>query len=140
MKKGKKRWIVLLTVVCLLLGVFVVTRYSTHTTYVPFSGRIFDIAPDEVQRIRVANSGACIFLEFETESELEEICQVLNNLRYQWWFPDIPIPKGGWSCCVFLDTDNGTKLFEFNSKSLLSRGIWFRITPETLAPLAEYVN
>lgn len=138
MKFSRKKFIVV--GVIFLMVLFVTTRYSTYTTYVPFTGRIFDIEPDEVRRIRVENGSSLVQVEFTTQEELEEICKVLNNLRYTRWFPDIPIPMGGWSRCVFLDTGNGTKFFEFTSKSLLSRGIWYRITPETLAPLLEYVG
>lgn len=129
-----------LTVVCILTAIFIVTRYSRYTTYIPFSGRIFDVTPEEVRKIRVANSDACIEVNFDTEEGLEEICDVLNSLRYRSWFPSIPIGMGGWSCGIFIYSENQHYFYQFGEEYLLCRGIWYKITPETLSPLLEYVK
>ena len=140
MQKTKKFVKTLFILLAVLAVVFAATRYSRLTTYIPFTGRIFHVSPEEVRSIRVASSDSCTEVNFETEEELEEICNVLNNLRYQWWIPKIPLEMGGWSRAVFIYTEDRHYFFQYGDSFLLCRGIWYWISPESFAPLLEYVE
>lgn len=119
LSKGKKG---LLIFALILYVIFAVTRYSKDTTYIPFTGRIFDIEVTEETRIRATIGGTDVIWEGEDAAEIAEL---LNSIRYWWWYPENPVPHGGWDYAFVV---NG-EWYEASpkGKAIQANGIWYQL-------------
>ena len=114
-KPKSKRFIILcvvLAIVLLLYAVFVFTRFTTFTGYIPFTGRIFSIDKAELTEIMIANGVDINYVTVEDDEGLSELADTLNGLRYYAWLPDLSIPRGGWSYFISLQDEAG-KVYQF---------------------------
>lgn len=99
MKKRKVITLVLLVVVLFgvsvgLIGRFfyvgyILQRPEHFTTFEPFSGKLFDIDPEEVSYIDIDNHGEPIkeYTRYEDTEDVQEITEFLNSFRYRFWWP-----------------------------------------------------
>lgn len=130
----KKRFVVLIIfAVIIVLGciLFVSTRYSTYTTYIPFSGRIFSITENEVSAIRIQQAGD--ISDYSEQSDLQGIVETLNSFRYNYWIPDIPLEMQGWDYRIVIYNGDDSVSYYFGDKSITVNGIIY-VCPE------EYIN
>lgn len=114
-KPKSKRFIILcvvLAIVLLLYAVFVFTRFTTFTGYIPFTGRIFSIDKAELTEIMIANGVDINYVTVEDDEGLSELADTLNGLRYYVWLPDLTPPHGGWSYFMSLQDEAG-KVYQF---------------------------
>ncbi|WP_312941017.1 hypothetical protein [Oscillibacter sp.] len=98
MKKKRVRTIALVLMATILLvggiyAVFVSTRFSTFTTYVPFSGQVFSISPDDIIEISIQNGSNGQTVSISNKSDQQDLLDKINGLRYNAWFPKIPVKK-----------------------------------------------
>ena len=139
----KKRLIVLLAAVLLVAGAVGVRiiNLDDNTTYVPFSGRIFDFEVQDVSDLFIQN-GTTGFNT--TESDTEEIAKVLNGLRSWLWFPEISLLEtGGWSYRAALVDGSVQKSFYFNDSPIpyiSVNGIIYILSREQAAGLTAFVD
>ena len=111
----RKAIITLLVVLALVAGSILirVIRLDDNTTYVPFSGRIFDFQVHEVSDLFLQN----VTTGFQTtEADTEAVCAALNGLRSRFWFPNLKFfATGGWSYRAALIDGSVQKSFYFNN-------------------------
>lgn len=104
---------VLVVVVCITVRI---VNLDDNTTYVPFSGRIFDFEAHDVSDLFVQN-GTTGFST--TEADVEEITEALNGLRSWFWFLDLKLfQTGGWSYRAALADGSVQKSFYFNDSPI----------------------
>lgn len=96
MKKRKVITLVLLVVVLFGVSVgligrflyaeFVLSRPADYTTFEPFSGKLFDLKPEEISHIDIRNSydTPADYLHYEDKEEVREIAAFLNSFRYRY--------------------------------------------------------
>ena len=140
MPKGKKILIVCLLVFVVLFGIFVFTRYSAFTTYVPLTGRIFSVDPQQAETIFVQNGTTGEQRLFETSEDKEMIAGQLNSLRYRFWIPTLPIAKGGWSYRIAIEADGKQYSYYFTDNDMTVNGIVYLLPGEQLTQLQQYVD
>ena len=139
----RNRLIALLVVILLIAIPFAVRIISLddNTTYVPFSGRIFDFEVHEVSDLFLQN-GTTGFNT--TEADAEAVTEALNSLRSRFWFPEIKLfQTGGWSYRVALVDNNVQKSYYF-SDSLIPyisvNGIIYILSGDQVAVLTDFVD
>lgn len=77
----------------------VLSRPEAYTTFQPFSGKLFQLDPEQIDHIEIFNKNTQSCLEsirseslcYETEEDVKEISEFLNSFRYHFWMPG---PKG----------------------------------------------
>ena len=126
-KSQKKRFVTVAIIILLLAGysIFVVTRFSVHTTYKPFSGQVFHIKNEGDLTIRLQNGTTGQIIECQNSESIQEIVEYLNSFRYRFWIPDLPIARGGWSYRVILSINDESVSYYFTNTAFKVRGIWF---------------
>lgn len=142
-KRIKKRHIVLCVLIFLLLAgyvTFVATRYSSYSTYVPFSGRFFDIDSGQVEAIRIKNGTTGYMMDLEEDTELQEMTGYLNELRYYSWLPNIPIGKTGYTYWIWLDLGEEKLSCEIAGGAILLKGVWYFVKDDGLEKLTGMVD
>jgi hypothetical protein len=124
--KIKKRYIVLVGLLLLAYVPFIATRYCGHTTYIPFSGRVFDINIEEVEAIRFQSGNTGRYIKYLDEDEVMELVDYLNSFRYRVWLPEPP-RGAGWSyrIQIYFNNDEEDVSYYFNSFSICVNRVWF---------------
>lgn len=139
----KKRLTILLVVLALIAVPFVVRIISLddNTTYVPFSGKIFDFEANEVSDLFLQN-GTTGFNT--TEADVEAVAEALNSLRSRFWFPEIKLfQTGGWSYRAALVDGNVQKSFYFSDAPIpyiSVNGIIYILSGEQAETLTAFVD
>ena len=138
----KKRFSIFLLVLCLVgYAVFAATRYSGYSTYVPFTGQIFRLKAGEVESVRITNGSTGVTCNYaEGEEGFSDLLDTLNSLRYWAWIPDPPVARGGYEYVLWIQTGGESVGFQFTSRSILVRGIWYQVRGPQLGRLAELVD
>lgn len=70
---------------------FILQRPEHFTTFEPFSGKLFDIDPEEVSVIAIRNAQSPTDTPaatyFEDEEHIKEFTEFFNSFRYCFWWP-----------------------------------------------------
>ncbi len=139
--KQKKKHIVLRTVLIttfinILIVIFLIfltigiPRWSRpYTTYIPFSGKLFNINAEEVDKIAIYGYE---FREYTMEdAEFYEIIDFMNSFRYSRFAPiDSPVDDSGrvthtGAGGITINGDYGSSFFLCNSAGFSAAGSWF---------------
>ena len=139
----KKLIIVLLVVLVLVAGSIVIRAINPddNTTYVPFSGRIFDFEVHEVSDLFLQNGTTA----FNTaEADAEAVCNALNGLRSRFWFPEVKLfQTGGWRYRAALIDGSVQKSFYFSDSPIpyiSVNGIIYILSGEQVDTLTAFVD
>lgn len=99
------KYIVVFMVLCFILGLF---RISAITTYIPFTGRYFDIEADEVEEFVIQHYGD--YIHFDSSEDIEMMCNHLNSMRYRCCllFIEMIAKGGGPEYWLWVDLKDGT--------------------------------
>ncbi|MBO5023151.1 MAG: hypothetical protein J6D11_02430 [Clostridia bacterium] len=100
-------WFLVLGIVALYIFGNVIPRFTKYTSFYPFSHRIFNLDPDEVEEIML-QSGLGKRVSYVYRHEIEDICEALNSARYSHSFPIIDIPSGGYDYIMTIYFFDGT--------------------------------
>ena len=136
----RKRYRILIVLILFVQILFIVTRFNVFTTYIPFSGRIFLIDQAEIDEICVQSGLTGEVYYFSESQELDHACQLLNNLRYAYWYPDVSVPMGGWQYRVVIVGEDGGRSFHFGSDYIKVNGVIFQLRNEGMQDLLQYVS
>lgn len=80
-----------------------------------------------MESITVRDGSIGDMVTYETEDEVEEVAEYLNAFRYNAWFPDIPIPRTGWSYAVGVRSKEGEyDSFVFTPYWILVKGVHYQ--------------
>lgn len=138
-KKRKKFLLVLLCILLVLYILFVATRFSPFTSYVPFSGRLFALEPEAVStiEIRSINTGQWLQLKpagytwingeaVDCAATLEETAALLNSFRYGFWLPNpfalLPLSDGAQD--IYIKLESGESIIcDFSENTVQFRGV-----------------
>jgi len=137
----KKRVIVLIIIGALILSgciLFVSTRYSKYTTYVPFSGWIFSANTEQISKIRIQQQGD--YKEYSGQQEINSIVEVLNDFRYDYWFPDIPIQRAGWNYQITIYNGDESVSYYFGDIYIHVRGVYYVCSEQYVNQLKEFLG
>ncbi len=120
----------LLIVITLIFLVIGIPRWSRpYTTYVPFSGKLFDINLDEVDKIATLKwtPGGYDSSEYTSEDDkFHEIIDFMNSFRYSRVFPSYdPNEVSGGSESITITGDSGEEVFRFGSTGFAVEGSWY---------------
>lgn len=102
-------WFSIFCAILVIYIIFAVTRYSKHTTFIPFTGRVLNIGVEELDLIYIQSGSSGEMIVFTAADEVQDMRELLNGFRYVFWLPKSPFPAGGWTFRVVLDFSNGTK-------------------------------
>ncbi len=129
-----------LAAVLLLYLIYVVTRFSSYSCYSPLSRRFFNFDAEQVAYVMLQEGETGGNVIYEEEQEKTEVLQQLNDLRYRYWLPEIPVAHGGWQFRVFVEFKNGDwESFMFNRQAIYVRGVGYRVEEESLLALIERI-
>ena len=119
----KKHWIIPVLVLALAyLIVFVPSRFSAYTTYIPFSGKVFQISADDVDTITFWKYGETIV--YTDSEDKAEIVNLLNGFRYWYWMPSLPVGMGGWTYMIDIDGDSKSENYVFGDSWIKVNGLY----------------
>ena len=108
--------------------IFALTRFGPFTTYVPFSGKVFQMDSASIESFSIRDGSTGTMINYETEEDINEMAEFLGAFRSDYWVPDIPIPRSGWSYAVVVFSKDGTSdSFEFTPYWIQVRGIQYHI-------------
>jgi hypothetical protein len=106
--KKHKVWFALGIIVFVIYVVFTATRYSEHTLFTPFTGRVFDIDAEELACLTLKSGYSGENISYTKADELQEMTDYLKGFRYIAWLPSNPFPTGGWTYAVRLEFKDGS--------------------------------
>lgn len=125
-----------LVLIIMLYIVLTVVRFS----YIPFSGNLFQIDSSEIHSIRI-RSGSGDQVQLYEREELENVVDILNEMKYQYWIPILPIKKGGYAYIITIETNQGDfEQYEFNEKWFNYGNIMYHDSSETLERLIRILE
>ena len=136
----RKRVPPFLIIIIIVVTLFIATRYSAHTTYIPFTGKIFDIQPERYTEIDLQNGKSGEMKVYTTDEERSAIADTLNALRYRFWLPKIPIQTGGWQYRVILKIGDRYVDYLFTERTITVNGICYFVPEEQLESLIAPVE
>ena len=136
----RKKLIVAGIIIVALYLIFAVTRYSQYTTYIPFTGRIFDIDAGDLDGVTVRNGTTGESVYFETAEEIESIVCSINALRYKFWTPKAPGSRGGWSYGIKLGSGDEYEWFLFTENWIEAQGVLYYIRGDALRQFVDLVE
>ncbi len=130
-------WFLVLGIVALYIFSNVIPRFTKYTSFYPFSHRIFNLDPDEVEEIRL-QSGLGKYIYYDSRDEIEDICKALNSARYRYSFPIIDIPSGGYEYGMVIYFFDGTSSvwLEYSDKGITINNIAY----EYSAPVFKFLT
>lgn len=140
-----KKHPVIVILSCIVLAgylTFAFTRFSAYTTYAPFSGRVFDMKENDVKYIRITNGNTTQTINLEKEDAVtKEVIRSLNDFRYNFWLPIIPLGSVGYSYAFGIHMENGEYYSHIiSSNGVDVRGVWFHCSNESLQKLMDIVD
>ena len=142
-KRIKKRYVALIALLAIVAAAylfFVSTRYSDHTTYIPFSGRVFKINSEDVDSIRIVNgSNGNMYMCIDHE-EIDTWVEHLNSMRYRYWIPDAPIQRSGYRFALWLTVNGEAYSYLFDESNINVKGIWFTGSDQYFSNLTDMVT
>lgn len=122
--KKHKGWFVLGIIVLVIYIVFAATRYSEHTLFIPFTGRVFDIDAEEMTCFTLRSGCTGENISYTEADEFQEMTNCLNGFRYIAWLPSNPFPTGGWTYAVRLDfKDGSSQTYTFGKNWIEAKGV-----------------
>lgn len=143
-KVNTKKLIKNILVCLLVLGIValyvfgnVIPRFTKYTSFYPFSHRIFNLDPDEVEEI-ILQSGLGNRVSYVYRHEIEDICEALNSARYSYSFPIIDIPSGGYEYGMVIYFFDGTSSgwLEYSDTGITVNNISYRYN----APVFKFLT
>ena len=143
-KVNTKKLIKNILVCLLVLGIValyvfgnVIPRFTKYTSYYPFSHRIFNLDPDEVEEI-ILQSGLGNRVSYVYRHEIEDICEALNSARYSYSFPIIDIPSGGYEygMVIYFFDGTGSGCIEYSDTGITVNNISYRYN----APVFKFLT
>ncbi|MGI6182094.1 MAG: hypothetical protein ACOYIE_08460, partial [Agathobaculum sp.] len=106
----------------------------------PVFRRFFDFDANEVAYVMIQEGDSGDNVIYEAEPEKTQILQELNDLRYRYWLPKIPVAAGGWPFRVFVEFKNGDyESFLFTDTVIYVRHIGYRVDRSRLSALKSYI-
>lgn len=136
--KKHKGWAIFGIIVFSIYLIFAVTRYSGHTTFIPFSGRVLNVEAEELDLIFIQSGTSGEMITYTSPDELQEMTDYLNGFRYVFWLPKNPVPASGWTYRAVLDFSDGTKESYYFGKNWLEvRGVRYFSASEYFEEWAE---
>lgn len=117
----KKLWIVI-GILALCYIIFVITRFSNYTTYLPFSRKLFCLESSDVKLIQIT-SGSGESVQIKETEEIKDIVNLLNDMRYQYCCPILEIAKGGYPYIIRIETSDENIVCEFDSDWIVYRNV-----------------
>lgn len=133
--------VILTPIILISLLIFIFTRYSDMTTYIPFSGRVFDIDVETVEGINITDGPTQVDLLDGDDDKIHEIVDYLNAYHSDYWFPEPPVQRDGWQYNIALYTKDGACYsYEFTPGRILVNGIWYFSNDSYFDWLAELVE
>ena len=139
--KNHKGWTVVGILFLSVYFIFAVTRYSGHTTFIPFTGRVLNIDMEDIDLYYIQSGTSGEIISYTDADEIKEITDRLNGFRYICWLPKNPIPAGGWTYRVVLDFSNGTKeSYHFGRTWLEVRGVRYFSIGDYFSQWAEALD
>ena len=82
----------------------------------------------------------CYRVKLQGSASFIDLLDTLNSLRYWAWIPDPPVARGGYEYVLWIQTGGESVGFQFTSRSILVRGIWYQVRGPQLGRLAELVE
>ena len=130
-------WLLVLGIVALYVFGNVIPRFTKYTSFYPFSHRIFNLDPDEVEEI-ILQSGLGNRVSYVYRHEIEDICEALNSARYSYSFPIIDIPSGGYDYIMTIRFFDGTGsgCIEYSDTGITMNNISYRYN----APVFKFLT
>ena len=86
---------------------FISTRNTDFLTYEFMSGKIFNIDYHDVSSISLRDGSNGNEIVFSARTDVKNIADKLNAIRYKTWTPVIPVRTGGWSYAVCISDQFG---------------------------------
>ena len=133
--------VILIPLILIPFLIFAFTRFSDVTTYIPFSGEVFNIDVKTVEEIRIKEGTTGDRIIYHDDAAITEIADYLNAYRYDYWVPDLPIARSGWSYAIVLCTKDGEYYdYTFTTSTILIRGVWYSTNTPYFEWLVELVE
>lgn len=139
-KRIKKKYVVLLIILLAAYLLFAFTRQSEYSTYVPFSGKVFNIKREDVDAVCIFNGNQVISVDLDDDQQIQQVVELLNGLRYQFWIPVPPIGSSGYSYLLWLEIDGERIAFKFNKNQILVKNVWYFCGDHCLSALTDMVS
>ena len=119
--------IIILSLLMVIYMPFVTTRYSRYSTCIPFSGKLFLINCEKLEKISLMNGTTGDRVVYKSGSdEFASMVKYLNTFRYNFWVPDIPIKRSGYEYYIGLHwSDTTWTMCLFNDRAIRVRGVWY---------------
>ncbi|WP_312939910.1 hypothetical protein [Oscillibacter sp.] len=111
-----------------ILGIyisFLATRFSVFTTYEPFSGKVFSIDVSTIESVKIRDGNTGDKVKFPEKGQVHSIITSLNNFRYDFCIPKIPIKTGGWSYKIDIESEDTIASYYFNDSWITVNGFVF---------------
>lgn len=143
MQKIKKRgiWIIVAIILLLIFIVFAVTRYSDHTLFIPFTGRVLNIDAGELDLVYIHSGNTGEKISYTETGEIQVMTDKLNGFRYILWLPKNPIPSGGWTYrMVFEFKDETSQSYYFGRNWIEVRGLRYFSADKYFDDLSELLD
>ncbi|WP_312637351.1 hypothetical protein [Oscillibacter sp.] len=125
----RKRYIIFLALGGIaILGIyisFLATRFSVFTTYEPFSGKVFSINASTIESVKIRDGNTGDKVKFTEKEQVHSIITYLNNFRYDFCIPKIPIKTGGWSYKIDIESEDTIASYYFNDSWITVNGFVF---------------
>ena len=142
----RKKLFKILKIAAIVFGViyvlFIITRLSGgFLTYVPFSGRIFHLSQEDVDKISIQSGTSGNVIEFTEPEERAEIIEKLKDLRYYVWLPDpsVLIPRGGWEYRFRFHREGETTSYRFGDNFIVANGFIYLVDQAQLESFAQEI-
>lgn len=149
MKKKLIRYTAILLAFALLIGACTLFDHSIRPrtgssilTFRPFSGKLFDLDPSELESISVQTAGSLDWHRYVTQEDLEWAAEILNSFRYSYWVPEFRherewLAAGGTYQTISICTkdDESVAVHFYRYDSVFTAGTWFYCDTSQLDPL-----
>lgn len=112
----------------LFFALFPATQRSLLTTFVPFTGKLFDLNPEHPIMVQLQSGTTGQSITFTDPEQIREANDYLNGFRYVFWRPKL-LATSGWSYRVSLGTlsyEFGENWIRVNNIIYYSAGGYFR--------------
>lgn len=144
MKQWIKKHPVWFSLICAVLVIYIVfgaTRYSEHSTFIPFSGRVLDINGESLKEVSLHSGSTGEEIRFTDHDDVRDMMDRLNGFRYVFWIPKNPFPSGGWTYRVVLDFNFGpTESYYFGGNWIEVRGVRYFSSNSYFSQWAEALD
>lgn len=130
-----KEFLIFIIVILILLTILGFSRRSDYVVYEPFSRKLFYINPEEVDKIILGNGPENV--GFTSAEEKRMAADIINNIRYYFLIPKLPIGMGGWTYRFQLVKGENIKSYYFGGSSIEINGFNYYCDLSELNKLME---